>query len=158
MPTTTEPFGKILGDTNVLLRFANGKDARHEFVSNVILSLEGAGWRICYTPQSIRELWSVMTRPESVNGLGYDIATADATAQIIETHFTLLHDTPAMHDAWRRLVVEHAVRGVQVHDARLAASGIVAGCRAILTLNDPDFKRFGIPALHPRDAPAFLAA
>ena len=93
-----------------------------------------------------------------MNGFGLSIQEADEATRTVEAMFTLLHDTDAMHATWRHLVVEHEVKGVQVHDARLAASALVGGCRAILTLNDPDFKRFGVPALHPRDVPSFLGA
>jgi predicted nucleic acid-binding protein len=46
--------------------------------------------------------------------------------------------------------VQHGVLGVQVHDARLAASMIVHGVTSILTFNVMDFSRFtGLTALHP---------
>jgi len=46
--------------------------------------------------------------------------------------------------------VEHEVKGVQVHDARLAAGMYVHGVPQILTINVRDFKRFkGLSVLHP---------
>ncbi len=39
---------------------------------------------------------------------------------------------------------------------KCAAPAIVSGCKAILNLNDPVFKRFGVRPLHPRDATTFL--
>jgi predicted nucleic acid-binding protein len=62
---------------------------------------------------------------------------------------TLLPDSPAVYEEWKRLVATHAVRGVKVHDARLVAAMNVHGVRRILTFNTADFSRFEIEALHP---------
>jgi predicted nucleic acid-binding protein len=64
----------------------------------------------------------------------------------------MLPDTPEVHVLWRRLLVAHAVSGVQVHDARLAAAMLVHGVNRILTFNTLDFARFtGIQAVNPAD-------
>jgi predicted nucleic acid-binding protein len=48
------------------------------------------------------------------------------------------------------LVIAYTVRGVQVHDARLAAIMKAYGVNHILTLNQPDFLRYSdIQAVHP---------
>jgi predicted nucleic acid-binding protein len=53
---------------------------------------------------------------------------------------------------WRRLIVEHEVRGAKVHDARLAAIMQAHDIRKILTFNTGDFKRFPhLVALHPTE-------
>lgn len=55
-----------------------------------------------------------------------------------------------MHDLWRRLLVMHEVKGVQIHDARLAASMYVHGVTQLLTINVRDFRRFKeLRAIHP---------
>jgi len=54
--------------------------------------------------------------------------------------------------AWRRLVAAHDVRGVQVHDARLAALMEVYGVTSILTFNGGDFARYTkVQAIHPSE-------
>jgi predicted nucleic acid-binding protein len=46
--------------------------------------------------------------------------------------------------------VEHDVKGVQVHDARIAASMYVHGVPRLFTINIRDFARFkGLTILHP---------
>jgi hypothetical protein len=46
------------------------------------------------------------------------------------------------YEEWRRLVVEHQIMGVAVHDARLAARMIAGNIQHILTLNESDFRRY----------------
>jgi len=57
-----------------------------------------------------------------------------------------LSETPAIYDAWKKLVIGCSVSGVQVHDARLAAFMGVYEIRNLLTLNADDFRRF--PDIH----------
>jgi predicted nucleic acid-binding protein len=91
-----------------------------------------------------------MTRPIHRNGLGLSVAEAEGEVRAIETGMKLLPDSEAVYREWRRIVVEYAVSGVQVHDARLAATMYVHQVSHILTLNVSDFRRFdGISELHP---------
>jgi hypothetical protein len=48
---------------------------------------------------------------------------------------------------WRRILIDHAVSGTQVHDARLVAAMTVHGVKRILTFNAETSR--GIPALKP---------
>ena len=58
-----------------------------------------------------------------------------------------------MYPEWRKLLVQHEVKGIQVHDARLVAGMKIHGIDRILTYNQGDFKRYaGITAIHPKDA------
>jgi hypothetical protein len=91
-----------------------------------------------------------MTRPVVRNGLGLTVAEAEREVRAIEAGMTLLPDSEAVYREWRRIVVQHGVLGVQVHDARLAAAMYVHAVGQILTLNVSDFIRFsGLTALHP---------
>jgi hypothetical protein len=63
---------------------------------------------------------------------------------------TLLPENEGVYREWRRIVVEFAVSGVQVHDARLVAAMLVHGVSHILTLNVADFGRYdGITVVPP---------
>jgi predicted nucleic acid-binding protein len=63
---------------------------------------------------------------------------------------TFLPDIEQVYSIWRESVVTNNVRGVQVHDARLAAVMRAFGVTRILTLNQSDFLRYaGIQAVHP---------
>ena len=63
---------------------------------------------------------------------------------------TFLPDNEEVYSIWRQLVIANDVRGVQVHDARLAAIMQAYGVTHILTLNQPDFLRYAnLQAIHP---------
>jgi len=141
-----------LADTNVLLRLLQRSDPDHHLVRAALRTLRERGEQICFAPQIMVEFWCVCTRPTSANGFGLTIVQTDRRARVIERLFTLLPDCPAVHTEWRRLVVAHAVSGVQAHDARLVALMQVHGLANVLTFDVGDFSRYpDVCALHPRD-------
>jgi predicted nucleic acid-binding protein len=139
-----------LVDTNVRLRISSRSDPNHPTVDKALSQLAIQGTILHYTHQNIAELWNTMTRPQSRNGFGLSVQEVDRHVALIETGMELLPDRPAVYREWRRIVVQFAVSGVQVHDARLAASMYTHGIMHILTFNESDFIRFvGITTLHP---------
>jgi predicted nucleic acid-binding protein len=114
-----------------------------------VARLLAAGEQVYFTLQNISEFWNVMTRPIAANGLGFSPAFALSEVVKIETVLTLLPDSPAVYEEWKRLVITYAVSGAKVHDARLVAIMNVHGVRRILTFNTGDLARFEIDALHP---------
>lgn len=88
---------------------------------------------------------------------GLTLSEAEREVRVIEAGMNLLTDNEAVYREWRRIIVQHAVSGVQVHDARLVAVMLVHGVKHILTLNAADFSRYGgITAVHPTAVPAAL--
>jgi predicted nucleic acid-binding protein len=80
------------------------------------------------------------------------VEEADRRVRLIERLVRILPDTADAYRKWRGLVVTHAVRGVQVHDARLVAWMLAHGVTHILTLNGTDFVRYpGITVLAPAE-------
>ena len=137
-------------DTNILLRITRRSDPQHKMVDTALARLAGQGTTLYYTHQNIAELWNAMTRPVERNGLGLSVTETEREVRAIEAGMNLLPDNEAVYREWRRIVVRHSVSGVQVHDARLAATMYVHGVSHILTLNVADFSRFdGLTALHP---------
>lgn len=55
---------------------------------------------------------------------------------------TFLSDPQELFDRWLQIVRQYAVRGKQVHDARLLAFAQAYGITHILTLNPQDFVRY----------------
>jgi predicted nucleic acid-binding protein len=100
--------------------------------------------------QNIAEFWNVCTRPTTSNG--FDLSTTETSQRVqsIERTMTFLPDNERVYSIWRRLVAVNSVRGVQVHDARLAAIMQAYGINHILTLNVPDFVRYtSVQTIHP---------
>lgn len=102
---------------------------------NAINLLRSRGEQLHSVPQNLIEFWSVYTRPIERNGLGRTITEAQAEINRLKTLFPLLLDTSAIYEEWERLVAVYAVRGVNVHDARLVAAMLVHGLTHILTFN-----------------------
>jgi len=144
-------ISSCLVDTNILLRVTKRADPQYKLIDSALAKLALEDTTLYYTHQNIAELWNVMTRPIARNGFGLTVADADHEVQVIESGMSLLPDSEATYQEWRRIIVKHNVAGVQVHDARLAAAMIVHGIRHVLTLNVTDFSRYGIKAMHPTD-------
>jgi predicted nucleic acid-binding protein len=139
-------------DSNVLIRWVQPEVSEFQVVVQAIRRLEETDDTPCYTSQNLGEFWNVLTRPANRNGYGLSPKFADTRAREVEAKFRLLPDTHAVHLEWRRLLVDHAISGVQVHDARLVASMHVHGVERILTFNTRDFARFtGIKTFNPAD-------
>jgi len=114
------------------------------------MALEMQGEELCFVLQNITEFWNVSTRPTERNGFGLSIAEANESVEFIEHKMTFLPDSEQVYSIWRRLVLDLNIRGVQVHDARLAAIKEAYGISFILTLNQEDFRRFPhVTAVHP---------
>src|SRR5215831_14033972 len=127
-------------DSNILLRISKSDDPQHPVIAQALKALVGQGVKLCYTSQTLGEFWNAATRPLDKNGFGLSVAETDQLANVIERNFELLPDSREVHDRWRLLLVTHGIQGVQVHDARLAASMYVHGVNRLLTINVRDFR------------------
>ena len=136
------PLASCLVDTNILLRLSRRSDPQHKRADAAVPQLASQGTDLYFTHQNIAELWNVMTRPVTRNGLGLAVSEAESEVRAIEEGMSLLQDSDAVYREWRRIVLRYNISGVQVHDARLAAAMIVHHIRHILTLNETDFSRF----------------
>jgi predicted nucleic acid-binding protein len=139
----------VLVDTNVLLRRVQPDHPHHVLAIESVARLLIAGEQVYFALQNISEFWNVVTRPLSVNGLGFSPDFAMGEVGKIEAALTFLPDSPAAYAEWKRLVATYAVCGAKVHDARLVALMNVHGVSRILTFDTSDFSRFKVEALHP---------
>lgn len=131
-----------LVDTNVLLRFLHRTDPRQPIVRAAIRKLRANGHQLQAAPQNFIEFWNVSTRPSNRNGFGLTPLEANGLLRTAERLFPLLPDSATIYPEWRRLVVDFAVSGVQVHDARLVAAMLVHNITHVLTFNTSDFIRY----------------
>jgi len=146
----------ILVDTNILIRLMVPSAPTHREVSSAVRILRRVGHRLAMPAQGAAEFWAVMTRPATARGgHGLSITETDTRLRRLERIFTLQYDSADSYFHWRRFVVTYGVRGVQTHDARIAALMLANGISHILTYNGKDFTRFpGISALSPADVVA----
>lgn len=141
---------RVLVDTNILLRSAQPSHSLCSLTAQAVAKLLREKAAVSYCPQNIAEFWNVATRPVAVNGLGFSTSETIQEIAGIENLLTLLPDIPAIYPEWRQLVLDHGVQGVKVFDALLVAVITVDAVDTLLTLNAPDFKRYGtIKALQP---------
>ncbi len=141
---------RFLVDTNLLLRSVAPEHPMNADAVNAINTLRERGEQLYIVPQNLIEFWNVYTRPLERNGLGRTAKEAEAEVNRLKALFPLLLDPPAIYQEWERLVVQNAVIGVNVHDARLVAAMLVHGLTHILTFNTSDFARYSeITAVNP---------
>lgn len=141
-----------LFDTNIFLRLAEDYSLERPVILNAILNVRADNKTICYTPQILAEFWNVCTRPASARGgFGLSLAQTERKVNLIQKYFEILPDTLQTFTEWRKIVSDYAVSGVQVHDAKIVASMNVHKVEYLVTLNEKDFKRFGIKVLNPKD-------
>jgi predicted nucleic acid-binding protein len=137
-------------DTNVLLRLFRKDDPQYQPIKAVLHELNWQSAGLYFSLQNIAEFWHVCTRPLERNGYGLSISETNYRVEELERTMSFLPDSLSVYSIWRRLVMDHNIRGVQVHDARLAAIMQAYGLNHILTLNQRDFLRFpGIQAVQP---------
>lgn len=144
---------RLLLDTNIIVRFSNLDDVQSPLVRSAIAQMLIRGDDLFLVPQSLYEFWSVTSRSSAgnSNGIGWTTPAVKAELDKLLEQFSLLPDTPEVFDRWLQLVTAHGVSGRPSHDARLAAAMQVHGLDTLLTLNAPDFKRFGLNVLSPAE-------
>ena len=139
-------------DTNVLLRLSNRNDPQHNLIAQAMLRLSDRGVQFCFTLQSLGEFWNVSTRALDRNGLCLSVQETSRPFQTLVDTMKLLPETNDVSAVWQDLMLANEVRGVQVHDAHIAAVLEVHRIQHLLTLNGRDFKRFvHVIPVHPHD-------
>jgi predicted nucleic acid-binding protein len=139
-------------DTNVLLRLSERNHPQFNLISIAMRRLVAQGAELCFAPQNLGEFWNVSTRSLQQNGFGRSVEETRQLLDSIQRRMTLLTETERVCAVWQRILFTCEVRGVQVHDAHLAALLEVHGVTRLVTFNGADFKRFsGLTAVHPQD-------
>lgn len=137
-------------DTNILTRLIAPKDPLSPVARAAVDRLQEVDKSMIVAAQNLIEFWAVATRPVESNGLAFSIAKTVEEVTRFESIFRVVDEPRDTFRRWRQLVEAHAVKGKQVHDARLAAIMIEAGIDHILTFNIDDFRRYpGITPVSP---------
>src|SRR5271157_5854120 len=133
---------QVLVDTGILLRLLDRADPHHGDIRQAFRKLRSRGDVPVTSAQNLAEFWNVCTRPASARGgYGLSVDETDRRLRLVERLVTVLGDTHAAYLNRRRLVKDHAVIGVKVHDARLVALMLAHGVTHLVTLNASDFHR-----------------
>jgi len=108
----------IAVDTNVLVGAIQTFDPQlRSAARGAVKSLYRQGEQLLCFPQNLVEFWNASTRPANANGLGFTPEQASRYVDRFQTLLRLLPETPEIFPAWRKLVLQHRVSGIQVHDA-----------------------------------------
>ena len=140
----------VFVDSGILLRALHRSDPFYPEVRSAIRALIGQRTPIFTGLQQYAEFWNVSTRPPGERG-GFDLSVDEASRRLrrIERGVRVLTETPVTPEIWKSLVHKHAVRGVQVHDARTAALMLTHSLGELLTLNKSDFTRYETDGIKP---------
>ncbi|MSV29056.1 MAG: PIN domain-containing protein [Bryobacterales bacterium] len=143
----------IAVDTNVLVGAIQTFDPQLRTTArHAVKTLYRQGEQLLCFPQNLVEFWNASTRPATANGLGFTPAQAARYVDRFQSLLRLLPDTPEIFPAWRKLVLEHHVSGIKVHDARIVAAMTIHHVRKILSFDRDDFKRYtSISVVHPAE-------
>ncbi len=131
----------VFVDTNVLIFSVQSGHPWRESAIAAIEKVLAADEQVYVLTQNIAEFWNVCTRPADKNGLGLSPHETEEQLKRLDMILNVLHDLPQVYVRWRQLLVRHAVRGVQVHDARIAAAMQIHGVEKLFTFNPKDFSR-----------------
>jgi predicted nucleic acid-binding protein len=133
----------IAVDTNVFIGAVQTFDpAIRTAARNAVKSLSKQGEQLLCFPQNLVEFWNGATRPRNANGLGFTPEQAARYVDRFQIIVRLLPETPEIFPTWRKLVLDHRVSGIHVHDARIVAAMNVHQLSTILTFDVEDFKRY----------------
>ena len=141
----------IAVDTNVLVGSIQTFDpALRTAARRAVKSLYRQSEQLLCFPQNLVEFWKASTRPANANGLGLSPEQAARYVDRFQTLLRLFPETAEIFPTWRKLVLQHRVSGIHVHDARIVAAMTVHQVGKILTFDLDDFKRYeNITVVHP---------
>jgi hypothetical protein len=120
-------------DTNILLRMSKGDDPHYRVIGRALRALVTVACVSVTPPRRLASSGMPRQGRSRGNGFGLSVSETDRLARVIERDFEFLPDSQAVHDRWRRLLVEYVVP-------------------QLLTINVRDFARFvDLRILHAAD-------
>jgi predicted nucleic acid-binding protein len=136
--TDAEP---VFVDTNVLVH-ANNADSPFRLPAQArLLALAAAGQVLWISRQVLREYAAVLSRLMNSRN-AFDAPAIVADLERFEREFRVADEDQAVSTRLKALIVSHAVKGKQMHDANVVATMQARGIRLLLTHNEQDFQRF----------------
>ena len=135
--TGAEP---VFVDTIVLVHANNADSPFQEAARQHLQELAAGGHAMWISRQVLREYAAVISRLMNERN-AFDGPAIVSDLLRFEQEFLVADDDAAVSAQLRRLIVSHAVKGKQTHDANVAATMLVHGVTRLLTHNEKDFRR-----------------
>lgn len=132
----------LIVDSSVVIRLIDDQDVRHAETYEALDDAATRGLRFTVVAQVVAECWSVLSRPQDANGVGYTPSKAKIEINAITTSFPVISDPANIGIALAAFAEHHQVSGRQIHDAKLALTCELLGLDGIITYNKPDFARY----------------
>lgn len=131
----------VFVDTNVLVH-ANSEDSPSRQVARQrLLGLAAAGHPLWISRQVLREYAAVVSRLMNEKN-AFDGPAIVADLRRFERELLVADDTAWVSAQLQALIVSHAVKGKQTHDANVTATMLAHGIKKLLTQNEKDFRRY----------------
>ncbi len=131
----------VFVDTNVLVHANNEESLFRQEARQRLLDLAAAGHTLWISRQVLREYAAVLSRLMNETN-AFDGPAIVADLQRFEREFLVADENAAVSAQLQALIVSHAVKGKQTHDANVAATMLVHGVTRLLTHNEKDFRRY----------------
>jgi hypothetical protein len=139
-------------DTNTVVLLLREQAGMEGLVSAAVRRLTEQNHNLWLAPQVLQEFWVVATRPESANGLGWDVSRTAAEMGKLLLEYPVLDEYPDLFEHWRKLVVEHGVIGKRAHDYRLFAMADPYDVPRLLTFDAASVPAgLGVRAVNPAE-------
>jgi predicted nucleic acid-binding protein len=130
-------------DTNVLI-YALYADAEYHRAARLLVDqARSEDAALCFTPQVLAELYSVITNPRRVTEAKSPEAVLEVITNLIAMPgLTLLPFPLDLVSRWTALLRQHPVSERKVFDVQLIATLLANGVKKLYTFNRIDFEPF----------------
>lgn len=143
-------MAQYLLDTNILLRASDAGSDKQSLAQGAFEAVISQGHTCLLTAQVIGEYYSVVTRPISSNGFGWDTERGKLERDLWIARFSFLEETAEIFPRWIDLIDKFKVTGRRIFDLRILAVMQVYKTSHLLTFDVDDFPALpGITIVHP---------
>lgn len=143
-------MAQYLLDTNILLRASDAGSDKQRLAQGAFEAVIAQGDTCLLTSQVIAEYYSVITRPISSNGFGWDTERGKLERDLWIARFSFLEETAEIFPRWIDLIDRFKITGRRIFDLRLLAVMQVYKTSHLLTFDVDDFPGLpGITVVHP---------
>ena len=128
-------------DTNILIYASDSHSPWHQPANEKIKKFLSEGFRLCISPQILREYVSVASRSTGTEKpVPWDMILKNYES--FQKNFTLLGEDRDTVNELRQLLSTIPAAGKQVHDANIVATMLAHNISCLLTNNTVDFSRY----------------